>query len=121
MAHMVDCPYCGLTFENNAEYVDVGFGPGIQVTGNVCERCGASEQGGYKDQGGPEIAFGWFPPAAFHYAPQGLEWLDGLIDRVFAAGVQHGYRHRAGAPADSLAPALAITRTPQLTTADVPF
>lgn len=120
MLYPVECPYCGLTFENNAEYVDVGWGGGpdrgIQVTGNVCDRCGASEQGALRDHGGPELAFGWYPPAG-HYIGEGLEWLDEVIARVFAEGVKYGHRHRTGAPHDSLAPTFA----PPLATADVPF
>lgn len=119
MAHMVDCPYCGLTFKNNAEYVDVGVGGrGMQVTGNACERCGASEKGGYEARGGPEVAFGWFPPVAQYALPEGFEWVDEVIARVFFEGVRYGYRHRTGAPADSLAPTFA---PPLAMTADVPF
>ena len=115
MRYPVDCPYCGLTFDDNAEYVDVGVGGrGVQVTGNRCDRCGASEVGGYKTSDQLAIAFGWFPPAARWYAPEGCEWLDDLIGRVFDEGVRHGYRHRTGAPADSLAPTM--TFAPQAPT-----
>lgn len=120
MTDPVDCPYCGLTFEDNAEYVDVGFGGrGVQVTGNRCDRCGASEQGAYKSQGGPEVAFGWFPPSMRHFLPDGFGWVDDVIARVFAEGVRHGFKHRTGAPHDSLAPAL--TFAPDAVAADVPF
>lgn len=45
----IECPYCSAEFPENCEYVDVGVGgPGVQVTPNVCEDCGASELGAYK-------------------------------------------------------------------------
>lgn len=107
MLRPVDCPYCGLVFEENAEYVNVGVGC-IQVTGNACDRCGASEQGAYGDRGGPEVAFAWFPPCSYMVLGQREEWFDAMIARVWAEGVRYGYAHQTGAPTDSLAPVLSI-------------
>lgn len=117
---LIDCPYCDFQFEDNAEYVDVGVGgPGVQVTGAVCTRCGASQRGAYKERSGPEVAFSWFPPHSYMTLGSSEPWFEAMINRIFAEGVRYGFAQRTGAPHDSLAPALTVA--PELTAADVPF
>lgn len=125
MHHPVECPFCGLAFENNAEYLDVGWGGGpswgVQVTGNVCDRCLATERGGNRRHGEIDEATGWYPPA---FTNPDDAWMETVLENVFAMGVRRGM-HLApapdGPPPDSLAPALAITVAPAPNTADVPF
>lgn len=125
MIHPVECPFCGLTFENNADYVDVGWGGGpsrgIQVTGNVCDRCNATERGGNRRDGEIDEATGWYPPA---FIGPDAAWMATILENVFAAGVRRGM-HLApapgGPPPDTLAPTLAIAVVPAPIPADVPF
>jgi hypothetical protein len=109
------CPYCGLTFENNAEYVDVGWGggpgSGVQVTGNSCTRCYAQERGAYGSRSEMDNVTGWFQPCFQAAISSGHEWMDGLLEEVFALGVRRGMRlapDLGGPGSDSLAPALVL-------------
>ena len=75
------CPFCGEVYEDNAEYVDVGVGGrGVQVTANVCENCGAQEQGCYKYEGDEwEFSGGWVRhkyerPSVHQNNPDEFDW-----------------------------------------------
>ena len=72
------CPFCEEVYEDNAEYVDVGVGGyGVQVTPNVCEECGAQQQGAYDyDSKDFEFASGWVRPK--YKMPNGQpDWKNG--------------------------------------------
>jgi hypothetical protein len=49
MGHIrtITCPFCGVTFEENCEYVDIGIGY-IQCSPNVCPNCKSREIGELK-------------------------------------------------------------------------
>lgn len=119
---MIDCPYCGLAFASNAEFVDVGVGY-AQVTGEVCDRCHASERGGHDSQSEMDKATGWFPPHFPSTVGPDTEWIELVLENVFAMGVRHGMSLAPvpGVPADTLAPSLAITMAPGPGPADAPF
>lgn len=111
MPDLVDCPYCGFAFPDNAEYVDVGWGggrdQGIQVTGNRCDRCNATESGAYEVNLPMEHETGWFAPGSWN--PEDA-WIAEMARRCFDLGVQYMQRRidrpAAHSPADSLAPAM---------------
>jgi hypothetical protein len=115
MADLRECPYCGLEFEENCEYVGVGVGF-AQVTPNRCERCCASEIGGYdRSKARPhEIQCGWFEPTSGD--PDHARIAD-LVENAFAMGVRHMTRLGAtlpgNSPSDSLSPALSVSSSPR--------